>query len=182
MACQGRAFTSAKYAAPAPAKHGASCQCATYGGPPPAQLKGNLYVQLTPTRITLAHNGNLTNVAQCRGRSTNRLRQSIPIRFESAAQRVRHTRLAPLRKLQPSPGNIWTTVARSAHALCWWLCGIAMRHRLRIVGFRDPNSIRPIVVFQRKRERVELKKPHGKKIRLWKLVSLGLLGFDLIRD
>ena len=131
----------------------------------------------SPYGITLAHNGNLTNVEQ--------LSQEI---YESDLRHVNTNsdsevllnvfahELAQRGKLQPTEDDVFAAVA-GVHKRCiGGYAVVAMITGYGIVGFRDPNGIRPIVFGQRHTD-------EGVEYMIAsESVSLDVLGFTLIRD
>ncbi|MCL4120211.1 UNVERIFIED_CONTAM: hypothetical protein GTU68_036252 [Idotea baltica] len=131
----------------------------------------------SPYGITLAHNGNLTNVEQ--------LAKEI---YESDLRHVNTTsdsevllnifahELGCRGQLNPTEEDIFAAVSH-VHARCiGGYAVVAMITGYGIVGFRDPNAIRPIVFGQRHTD-------DGVEYMVAsESVSLDALGFTLIRD
>lgn len=131
----------------------------------------------SPYGITLAHNGNLTNV--------ERLSKEI---YESDLRHVNTNsdsevllnvfahELAQDRKLKPTEEDIFKAV-RAVHARCrGGYAAIAMVTGHGLVGFRDPHGIRPIVYGKRETET-------GTEYMIAsESVALDVLGFQIIRD
>ena len=131
----------------------------------------------SPYGITLAHNGNLTNVEQLsREIYESDLRHINTNSDSEVLLNVFAHELARCGKLQPSQEDIFDAV-RAVHKRCvGGYAAIAMVTGYGIVGFRDPNAIRPIVFGQRETE-------NGVEYMIAsESVSLDVLGFDLIRD
>jgi amidophosphoribosyltransferase len=131
----------------------------------------------SPYGITLAHNGNLTNVEQLsREIYESDLRHINTNSDSEVLLNVFAHELARCGKLQPSQEDIFDAV-RAVHQRCvGGYAAIAMVTGYGIVGFRDPNAIRPIVFGQRETE-------NGVEYMIAsESVSLDVLGFDLIRD
>lgn len=131
----------------------------------------------SPYGITLAHNGNLTNVEQLsREIYESDLRHINTNSDSEVLLNVFAHELARCGKLQPSQEDIFGAV-RAVHKRCvGGYAAIAMVTGYGIVGFRDPNAIRPIVFGQRETE-------NGVEYMIAsESVSLDVLGFDLIRD
>lgn len=130
-----------------------------------------------PYGIGIAHNGNLTNTAELkdalwleerRHLNTSSDSEALLNIFASELQRVNATHLAPS-DLFHALGNVYKRV-RGAYAVVVLIVGHG------IVGFRDPNGIRPLVLGKRVT-------PRGTE---WMLasesVALDLVGFELVRD
>ncbi|MFN3578999.1 MAG: amidophosphoribosyltransferase [Pseudomonas sp.] len=131
----------------------------------------------SPYGITLAHNGNLTNVEQLsREIYESDLRHVNTNSDSEVLLNVFAHELARCGKLQPSHEDIFDAV-RAVHNRCvGGYAAIAMVTGYGIVGFRDPNAIRPIVFGKRDTE-------NGVEYMIAsESVSLDVLGFDLIRD
>ncbi|MFT6466149.1 amidophosphoribosyltransferase [Halopseudomonas sp.] len=131
----------------------------------------------SPYGITLTHNGNLTNVEQLsREIYESDLRHINTNSDSEVLLNVFAHELARCGKLQPSQEDIFDAV-RAVHKRCvGGYAAIAMVTGYGIVGFRDPNAIRPIVFGQRETE-------NGVEYMIAsESVSLDVLGFDLIRD
>nr|WP_218276904.1 hypothetical protein [Stutzerimonas frequens] len=130
----------------------------------------------SPYGITLAHNGNLTNVDQLTKEIyESDLRHVNQLRFRGAAQRVRHE-LAVRGKLQPTEEDVFAAVSKVHERCRGGYAVVAMVTGYGIVGFRDPNAIRPIVFGQRHTD-------EGVEYMIAsESVSLDVLGFTLIRD
>jgi len=131
----------------------------------------------SPYGITLAHNGNLTNVEQLsREIYESDLRHVNTTSDSEVLLNVFAHELARGGKLQPSEDDIFNAV-RAVHERCrGGYAAVAMVTGYGIVGFRDPNAIRPIVFGKRETE-------NGVEYMIAsESVSLDVLGFDLIRD
>lgn len=131
----------------------------------------------SPYGITLAHNGNLTNTQQIgddlfkedlRHINTNSDSEVLLNAFAHELQR--------LGKLVPTEDDIFTAVSgvhdrcRGAYAV------VAMITGYGIVGFRDPNGIRPLCFGERETER-------GQEYMIAsESVALQAMGFTLVRD
>ncbi|MAR93174.1 MAG: amidophosphoribosyltransferase [Pseudomonadota bacterium] len=131
----------------------------------------------SPYGITLAHNGNLTNAAQIgedlyktdlRHINTNSDSEVLLNIFAHELQR--------LGKLVPTEEDIFTAVS-AVHARCRGAYAVvAMITGYGIVGFRDPNGIRPVCFGERETE-------DGPEYMIAsESVALQAMGFDLIRD
>ncbi|QJD58105.1 amidophosphoribosyltransferase [Pseudomonas sp. gcc21] len=131
----------------------------------------------SPYGITLAHNGNLTNVEQLsREIYESDLRHVNTNSDSEVLLNVFAHELARAGKLQPGEEDIFNAV-RAVHTRCrGGYAAIAMITGYGIVGFRDPNAIRPIVFGKRETE-------NGTEYMIAsESVSLDVLGFELIRD
>jgi len=135
-----------------------------------------LYVN-SPYGIALAHNGNLTNSAQL----TKELYESDLRHLNTHSDsevllNVFAHELARRGKLRPTEDDIFAAVThvhqrcRGAYAVCAMIAGYGL------LGFRDPNGIRPIVYGERKTAQ-------GTEYMIAsESVALNALGFSLIRD
>ncbi|MEH6566071.1 MAG: amidophosphoribosyltransferase [Halopseudomonas sp.] len=131
----------------------------------------------SPYGITLAHNGNLTNVEQLsREIYESDLRHVNTTSDSEVLLNVFAHELARGGKLQPNEEDIFNAV-RAVHERCrGGYAAVAMITGYGVVGFRDPNAIRPIVFGKRETE-------NGVEYMIAsESVSLDVLGFDLIRD
>ncbi|MCL5040947.1 MAG: amidophosphoribosyltransferase [Gammaproteobacteria bacterium] len=131
----------------------------------------------SPYGITLAHNGNLTNVEQLsREIYESDLRHVNTNSDSEVLLNVFAHELALGGKLQPNEEDIFKAV-RAVHKRCkGGYAAVAMITGYGIVGFRDPRAIRPIVFGKRETE-------NGTEYMVAsESVALDVLGFDLIRD
>ncbi|AQZ95920.1 amidophosphoribosyltransferase [Halopseudomonas phragmitis] len=131
----------------------------------------------SPYGITLAHNGNLTNVEQLsREIYESDLRHVNTNSDSEVLLNVFAHELARSGKLQPGEEDIFNAV-RGVHDRCrGGYAAIAMITGYGIVGFRDPWAIRPIVYGKRETET-------GIEYMIAsESVALDVLGFELIRD
>lgn len=131
----------------------------------------------SPYGITLAHNGNLTNVEQLsREIYESDLRHVNTTSDSEVLLNVFAHELARGGKLQPNEEDIFNAV-RAVHDRCrGGYAAIAMVTGYGVVGFRDPNAIRPIVFGKRETE-------EGLEYMIAsESVALDVLGFELIRD
>jgi amidophosphoribosyltransferase len=130
-----------------------------------------------PYGIGLAHNGNLTNTAELkdalwleerRHLNTSSDSEALLNIFASELQRVNAAHLSPA-ELFRALANVYRRV-RGAYAVVVLIVGHG------VVGFRDPNGIRPLVLGKRVT-------PRGTE---WMMasesVALDLAGFELVRD
>ncbi|AKO52707.1 amidophosphoribosyltransferase [Marinobacter psychrophilus] len=132
----------------------------------------------SPYGITLAHNGNLTNSDEL---STDLFRTDLRhINTNSDSEVLLNVfahELQKLGKLHPTKDDIFAAV-RSVHERCRGAYAvIAMVTGYGIVGFRDPNGIRPICYG------VRLASDGRKEYMIAsESVALGASGFTLVRD
>lgn len=131
----------------------------------------------SPYGITLAHNGNLTNAAEIgedlyktdlRHINTNSDSEVLLNIFAHELQR--------LGKLVPTEEDIFAAVA-AVHQRCKGAYAVvAMITGYGIVGFRDPNGIRPVCFGERETE-------NGVEYMIAsESVALQAMGFQLVRD
>ncbi|NWO04911.1 MAG: amidophosphoribosyltransferase [Alteromonadaceae bacterium] len=132
----------------------------------------------SPYGITLAHNGNLTNADEL---SSDLFRTDLRhINTNSDSEVLLNVFAHELQKqgkLNPTKDEIFTAV-RSVHKRCRGAYGvIAMITGYGIVGFRDPNGIRPACYGVREDE-------NGQKEYMIasESVALNAAGFTLVRD
>lgn len=147
----------------------------TAGGSSPA-LAQPFYVN-SPYGISLAHNGNLTNSAELSQEIYQAdLRHLNTDSDSEVLLNVFAHELQILGKLAPSAEDVFTAVA-GVHRRCRGGYGaIAMIANYGVVGFRDPNGIRPIVYGVRETE-------NGVEYMIAsESVALDALGFTLVRD
>ncbi len=131
----------------------------------------------SPFGLTLAHNGNLTNTEQLKKELF--LEDQRHINTDSDSEVLLNVfahELQELDKLRLTVADVFTAVervhqrCRGAYAVVIMIAGFG------ILGFRDPNGIRPIVYGRRESET-------GTEYMLAsESVALDVLGFDLIRD
>jgi amidophosphoribosyltransferase len=135
-----------------------------------------MYVN-SPYGITLAHNGNLTNAAALQA---DLFREDLRhVNTESDSEVLLNVFAHELQAqgaLRPQPEHIFAAV-RGVHARCRGAyAAVAMVIGVGVVGFRDPNGIRPLVFGKREG-------PRGTEYMLAsESVALDILGFDLVRD
>ena len=147
----------------------------TAGSSSPA-LAQPFYVN-SPYGISLAHNGNLTNAKQL---SEELFREDLRhVNTSSDSEVLLNVfahELQRLGKLKPTPQDIFKAV-EAVHKRCsGGYAVIAMIANYGIVGFRDPNGIRPIVFGERETE-------EGKEYMIAsESVALDVAGFKLLRD
>ena len=131
----------------------------------------------SPYGITLAHNGNLTNVEQLsKELYESDLRHVNTSSDSEVLLNVFAHELARDRKLRPTEEDIFQAV-RAVHQRCrGGYAALAMVTGYGLVGFRDPNGIRPIVYGKRETE-------DGVEYMVAsESVALNTLGFELVRD
>ena len=131
----------------------------------------------SPYGITLAHNGNLTNVDQLsREIYESDLRHVNTNSDSEVLLNVFAHELAVRNKLQPTADDVFAAVA-GVHQRCLGGYGVvAMITGYGIVGFRDPFGIRPLVFGQRHTD-------EGVEYMIAsESVALDVLGFSVIRD
>lgn len=131
----------------------------------------------SPYGITLAHNGNLTNAKEI-GEDLYRtdLRHINTNSDSEVLLNILAHELQTLGKLTPSEDDIFNAIAK-LHKRCRGAYAVvAMLTGYGIVGFRDPNGIRPVCFGERETER-------GVEYMIAsESVALQALGFQLIRD
>jgi amidophosphoribosyltransferase len=131
----------------------------------------------SPYGIALAHNGNLTNAEEL----SQEIFQSDlrHLNTESDSEVLLNVfahELQRMGKLVPSADDVFDAV-KGVHERCrGGYAVVAMIAGYGIVGFRDPNGIRPIVFGERET-------PKGTEYMLAsESVALDVLGFKLVRD
>jgi amidophosphoribosyltransferase len=131
----------------------------------------------SPYGIALAHNGNLTNAAELsREIFQSDLRHLNTSSDSEVLLNVFAHELQRLGKLVPTADDIFAAV-RGVHQRCrGGYAVVAMIASYGIVGFRDPNGIRPVVLGKR-----ETVAGHEYMIAS-ESVALDTLGFKLVRD
>ncbi len=131
----------------------------------------------SPYGITLAHNGNLTNAAEI-GEDLYKtdLRHINTNSDSEVLLNILAHELQRLGKLVPTEEDIFASVA-AVHQRCRGAYAVvAMITGYGIVGFRDPNGIRPICFGERETER-------GMEYMIAsESVALQAMGFQLVRD
>jgi len=131
----------------------------------------------SPYGITLAHNGNLTNVEQLIAEIYQADLRHINTDSDSEVLlNVFAHELARCKELKPSAQNIFAAVEQVHKRLRGGYAVVAMITGCGMVAFRDPNAIRPIV-FGKKLT------PKGYEYMVAsESVALDVLGFTLVRD
>ena len=131
----------------------------------------------SPYGITLAHNGNLTNVEQLSKELYESDLRHVNTNSDSEVLlNVFAHELARERKLRPTEEDIFKAV-RSVYERCkGGFAAVAMVTGYGLVGFRDPNGIRPVVYGKRETE-------NGVEYMVAsESVALNALGFEIVRD
>ena len=131
----------------------------------------------SPYGITLAHNGNLTNVEQLAEEIYAADLRHVNTNSDSEVLlNVFAHELARRGKLRPTEEDIFAAVAKVHERCRGGYAVVAMVTGYGLVGFRDPNGIRPIVFGQRHTD-------EGVEYMIAsESVALDVLGFTLIRD
>lgn len=142
-----------------------------------AALAQPFYVN-SPYGICLAHNGNLTNSeALTRELFQTDLRHLNTDSDSELLLNVFAHELQTLGKLNPTEKEVFRAVEGVYRRCNGGYAVVAMIAGYGIVGFRDPNGIRPLVVGQR------MDSQGGKEYMFAsESVALDVLGFELIRD
>ena len=131
----------------------------------------------SPYGITLAHNGNLTNAEEIHeDLFKTDLRHMNTDSDSEVLLNVFAHELQKIGTLNPTPADIFHTVSR-VHERCKGAYGVvAMITGHGLVGFRDPNGIRPLIYGSRETE-------HGTEyIIASESVAITALGFKIERD
>ena len=131
----------------------------------------------SPYGVTLAHNGNLTNADEiAKDLFRSDLRHINTDSDSEVLLNVFAHELQALGKLQPTENDIFQAVS-AVHKRCRGAyAGVAMVTGYGLLGFRDPNGIRPIIYGER--ETAE-----GKEyIIASESVAITALGFKVVRD
>ena len=131
----------------------------------------------SPYGITLAHNGNLTNSEQLKQELfEDELRHINTDSDSEVLLNVFAHELQQLRKLRIDSKDIFHAVRRVHERCTGGFAAVSMITGVGIVGFRDPNGIRPIVFGKRETDL-------GTEYMIAsESVALNVLGFDLVRD
>jgi len=131
----------------------------------------------SPYGISLAHNGNLTNADEIkRDLYLEDLRHINTSSDSEILLNVFAHELGELRKLRVNEGDIFGAVA-GIHRRCrGGYAAVAMINGYGVLGFRDPNGIRPLCFGRRESEA-------GTEYMIAsESVALDVLGFQLVRD
>jgi amidophosphoribosyltransferase len=147
----------------------------TAGSSGPA-LAQPFYVN-SPYGIAMAHNGNLTNFNEIsREMFTSDLRHLNTDSDSEVLLNVLAHELQQLGRLTPAPDDIFSAISGVHRRVRGGYAVVAMVVNYGIVGFRDPNGIRPLVLGERRTAA-------GVDYMLAsESVALDVLGFKLIGD
>ncbi len=130
-----------------------------------------------PYGICLAHNGNLTNAAELAEVITREDRRHL--NTESDSEVLLNVFASELQRIgtpRVTPADIFAAVNAVYRRCRGGYAVVAMVIGHGVLGFRDPNGIRPLVLGIRKTSR-------GPEYMLAsENVALDMLGFDLVRD
>jgi amidophosphoribosyltransferase len=131
----------------------------------------------SPYGICLAHNGNLTNAAELAEVLTREDRRHLNSSSDSEVLlNVFASELQRIGTPRVTPADVFAALEAVYRRCRGGFAVVAMVIGHGIVGFRDPNGIRPLVLGERDT-------PHGKE---WMLasesVALDSLAFRLVRD
>jgi len=131
----------------------------------------------SPYGITLAHNGNLTNVEQLAKEIYQSDLRHVNTNSDSEVMlNVFAHELGERGQLQPTEEDIFAAVSRVHERCRGGYAVVSMITGYGVLGFRDPHGIRPIVFGQRQTE-------EGVEYMIAsESVALDVLGFTLIRD
>lgn len=131
----------------------------------------------SPYGVTLAHNGNLTNVDELSKEIyLSDLRHVNTSSDSEVLLNAFAHELAKCKKLRLAPEDIFTAVTQLYHRCVGGFAVVSMIIGHGIVAFRDPNGIRPLVYGSRETEQ-------GTEYMVAsESVALDVLGFTLIRD
>jgi len=131
----------------------------------------------SPFGITLAHNGNLTNATQLKDELFKSDRRHINTESDSEVLlNVFAHEIQQQGSLEVNAEDVFNAV-RQVHQRCHGAYAVvAMITGVGIVGFRDPNGIRPIVFGKRTSE------SKTEYVIASESVAVQSLGFELVRD
>src|SRR5690554_436394 len=131
----------------------------------------------SPYGITLAHNGNLTNVKQLAQEIYQSDLRHVNTNSDSEVLlNVFAHELSTRGKLQPTEEDVFAAVTRVHERCRGGYAVVAMITGYGVLGFRDPHGIRAIVFGQRQTD-------EGVEYMIAsESVALDVLGFTLIRD
>lgn len=131
----------------------------------------------SPYGISIAHNGNLTNASDIkRDLFLEDLRHINTSSDSEVLLNAFAHKLGELGKLRVSETDIFDAVANIYERCRGGYAAIAMINGYGILGFRDPNGIRPLCFGSRETDA-------GKEYMIAsESVALDVLGFELIRD
>jgi amidophosphoribosyltransferase len=135
-----------------------------------------MYVN-SPFGITMAHNGNLINSEELAISLFKSDRRHLNTSSDSEVLlNVFAHELQKVAGLTPSPDDIFTAVSKVHERCVGGYAAVAVITGYGIVGFRDPNAIRPVVFGERT-------SPEGKEFMVAsESVALDVLGFKHMRD
>jgi len=132
----------------------------------------------SPYGIALAHNGSLTNYERL---ATDLFQDDLRhVNTNSDSEVLLNVfahELQQLHKLRPDPQDVFTAVSRVMSRIKGGYSVIAMLSGYGLLGFRDPNGIRPLVYGQRTAESGVIEYMIASES-----VALDALGFTLIAD
>jgi len=131
----------------------------------------------SPYGISLAHNGNLTNVDLLKADVLYKDRRHLNTRSDSEVLlNVFAHELQILNKVSPEPQDIFQAVSQ-VHLRCQGAYAVvAMLSGIGLVAFRDPHGIRPIIYGKRQTE-------SGTDYMVAsESVALDILGFEIVDD
>ncbi|MDF1582075.1 MAG: amidophosphoribosyltransferase [Methyloprofundus sp.] len=131
----------------------------------------------SPFGVTLAHNGNLTNTAQLKQELFIEDQRHLNTNSDSEVLlNIFAHELQQIGKIQLNKDDVFNAV-KGVHRRCKGAyAAVVMIPNFGIVGFRDPNGLRPIVFGERKSDQ-------GSEFMIAsESVALDVLGFELIRD
>lgn len=131
----------------------------------------------SPYGITFAHNGNLTNADELKGHLFREDLRHINTNSDSEILlNVFAHELQRMGKFRINADDIFAAVERLYMRCQGGYAAVAMITGVGIVGFRDPNGIRPVVFGSRETDA-------GKEyIIASESVAIDVLGFELVRD
>jgi amidophosphoribosyltransferase len=132
----------------------------------------------SPYGITLAHNGNLTNVETVRKGLFQRGRRHVNTTSDSEV--LLNVFASELDRFQHYPltvDNIFSAVAATHRTISGAYACVGMIIGHGLFAFRDPNGIRPLVLGKR-----ELADGRTEYMVASESVALDTLGFDFLRD
>jgi amidophosphoribosyltransferase len=130
-----------------------------------------------PFGVSLVHNGNLTNTEELKQALFEEDRRHLNTESDSEVLlNVFAHELSQQGKLRLTPEDIFQTVARVHHRIRGAYACVALITGYGIVGFRDPNGIRPAVIGRRE----TLAGPDY--LIASESVALDALGFEVLGD
>ncbi|MCO6440433.1 MAG: amidophosphoribosyltransferase [Nitrococcus mobilis] len=131
----------------------------------------------SPYGISLAHNGNLTNVEQIKRELYLEDLRHINTNSDSEVLlNVFAHELGEMRRLKIDENDIFSAVAGIHRRLFGGYAAVVMINGYGVLGFRDPHGIRPLCFGKRETE-------YGSEYMIAsESVALDVLGFQLVRD